>query len=152
VHPNDNSLAQVEWAAGRPNLVVDETALQTPLSFEANSNHAYRRLQLQDAIRHAKDWSEDEPFASRPLDALCYLYSLEGRYEDARRAAEQAVEADAGQTRGPSLNLLFTRIQSGATQEALLELVRLAEATATARVAKRKWEWDAASNTLRTFG
>ena len=25
------------------------------------------------------------------------------------------------------------------------------EATATGRVAKRKWEWDAASNTLRTF-
>jgi tetratricopeptide (TPR) repeat protein len=124
-HPNDNSLAQVEWAANRLKLVVDETALRTPLAFEANSNHAYRRLQLDDAIVYAKQWSDDEPFASRPFDALCYLYSLEGRFDEARKAAEAGLAVD-GSSFSTRLNLFFTRIQCGAIDDdAFPELERL---------------------------
>lgn len=124
-YPNDNSLAQAEWAATRLKLVVDEAALSTPFSFEANSNHAYRQLQLGDAINHAQFWSEDEPFASRPFDALCYFYSLEGRYADARRAAQQAARLDNGSNFGLNLNLCFTQIQCGEVDEAFEEIIRL---------------------------
>ena len=125
VQPNDNSLAQVEWAATRLKLVVDETALRTPFSFEANSNNAYRRLQIEEAIAYAKRWVTDEPFASRPHDSLCYLYCLEGRYDEARKAAEAAVRADGGLSFALSLNLLFTKIQSGDVDAAFEELIRL---------------------------
>lgn len=126
LQPNDNSLAQVEWAASRLKLIVDEAALRTPLSFEANSNNAYRRLQIEDAIGFTKRWRDDEPFSSRPLDGLCYLYCLEGRYQEARAAAEAAIKADGGQNLALHLNLLFTKIQSGDVDFALDELMRLA--------------------------
>lgn len=123
--PNDNSLAQAEWAATRLRLVVNEVALRTPFSFEANSNNAYRRLQLGDAIEHAKYWSEDEPFASRPLDTLCHLFCLEGKYSEAREAAEKAIKVDGGHSFSSNLNLLFTKIQSGDVDVAYTDLIRL---------------------------
>jgi len=122
--PNDNSLAQAEWAAARLKLVVDDSALSTPFSFEANSNNAYRRLEIDDAIKHAKFWGEDEPFASRPFSALCYFYCLEGKYEDAHIAARTAATLD-GHSFGTELNLCFTRIQCGELEAAFEDIVRL---------------------------
>jgi tetratricopeptide (TPR) repeat protein len=124
--PTDNSLAQVEWAATRLNLVVDEAALQTPFSFEANSNNAYRKLMIPDAIEFAKEWSSDEPFASRPLVALTYYYSLEERFEDAVRAADTAIAADGGNDIVMRLNRLFAIIQQGELDGVQQELGRIA--------------------------
>ncbi len=127
VHPNDNSLAQVEWAAAKLNLVVGEAVLQTPFSFEANSNNAYRRMALPQAIEFANEWSRDEPFASRPFEALCHLYCLEGRYEDARSAAEGAIRVDDSASFTSQMNLMFTRIQTDDVQGAHVDLLRLAK-------------------------
>jgi tetratricopeptide (TPR) repeat protein len=126
-HPNDNSLAQIEWAAPKLKLVVDEVALRTPLSFEANSNNAYRRLLVHQAIEFAKQWSSDEPFASRPFDALCYLYCLEGQYVEAKRAAEDAIKVDDAPSLSSEMNLMFTRIQNGETEAAHTDLLRLSK-------------------------
>lgn len=122
--PNDNSLAQAEWAATRLNLVVDHRVLQTPMSFEANSHNAYRRQEIVAAIEHAVLWAKDEPFASRPMGAQCYLLSLEGRYAEALEAAKVAHELD-GQDLGQALNLLFSKIQAGDLDDAMDELIRL---------------------------
>lgn len=62
-HPNDNSLAQAEWAAARLKLVVDNQALKTPMSYEANSHNAYRHQEIASAIDHATRWATDEPFS-----------------------------------------------------------------------------------------
>ena len=123
-HPNDNSLAQVEWAATRLKLVVDHRALQTPMSFEANYHNAYRHQQIAEAIKHAVLWATDEPFASRPLDAQCYLLSLEGRYTEALEAARLAHDLD-GDELGPALNLLFSKTQAGDLDEAMEDFLRL---------------------------
>jgi len=125
-HPTDNSLAQVEWAATRLNLVVDEIALRTPLSFEANSNNAYRKLMIGDAVEFAKKWSADEPFAARPLDTMCYLYSLQGRFEEAYKSAQEAIRIDGTDLVGLQMNLLFTRIQIGEVDQAHEDIIRLA--------------------------
>lgn len=124
-HPNDNSLAQVEWAATDLKLFIDDTALQTPFSFEANSNNAYRRLELGDAIQNAKYWIDDEPFSARPYDALVYLYCLDGQFREARTVAGEAVLVDGGQSYASHLNLLFTKIQNDELDEAFADLVKL---------------------------
>lgn len=123
-NPNDNSLAQAEWAATKLNLVVGQQALLTPMSYEANSHNAYRRLEIGEAIDHAVKWAQDEPFASRPMDAQCYLLSLEGRYAEALEAAKVSHALD-GDDIGPSLNLLFAQIQAGDLDEAMEVFLRL---------------------------
>lgn len=123
-HPNDNSLAQAEWAATKLKLVVDDHALQTPMSFEANSHNAYRRQQIAIAIDYAVLWAKDEPFASRPMDAQCYLLSLEGRYTEALEAAKVAHDLD-GDGIGPALNLLFAQIQAGNLDDAMEDFLRI---------------------------
>ncbi len=123
-HPNDNSLAQAEWAATKLNLVVGHQELMTPMSYEANSHNAYRRLEMGQAIEHAVLWAKDEPFASRPMDAQCYLLSLEGRYTEALAAAKISHELD-GDEIGPLLNLLFAQIQAGDLDDAMDDFVRL---------------------------
>ncbi len=123
-NPNDNSLAQVEWAATKLKLVVDHKALQTPMSFEANSHNAYRHQQIPEAIEHAVRWARDEPFASRPMDTQCYLLSLEGRYAEALVAAKAAHDLDGNEI-GPALNLLFAKTQAGDLDDAMEDFVRL---------------------------
>lgn len=127
VNPNDNSLAQAEWAAEKLKLVVDEKALQTPLSFEANSNNAYRRLEVSEAISHALNWALDEPFASRPFDALSYFYSLEDNFVNALKSAEQAIRVADDEKLYLLLNRLFAKIQLGQIDDSFTELLRLAK-------------------------
>ncbi len=123
--PNDNSLAQAEWAANRLGLVVDDRALLTPMSFEALSNNAYRKLQLDDAIRYALDWATDEPFASRPAEALGHYYCEVGDYANAHAQFQKFMRLDDSNRLGQELNLVFTRIQLGEVDEAYQDLIRL---------------------------
>lgn len=125
VNPNDNSLAQAEWAAEKLKLVVDEKALRTPFSFEANSSNAYRRLEIKEAIAYAKQWTQDEPFASRPFDSLSYFYSLEDDFENALQSAEKAIRIEADEKMTLQLNRLFAKIQLGQIDDAYPELIRL---------------------------
>jgi len=127
VSPNDNSLAQVEWAAERLKLIVDEQVLKTPLSFEANTNNAYRRMDIAQAIQHAKQWSEDEPFASRPFDALSYFYSLDDDYVSALDSTEKAMRVEGGEKLTLLLNKLFAKIQLGELDESYIELLKLTQ-------------------------
>lgn len=126
VAPNDNSLAQAEWAAARLGLVVDPTSLQIPFSFEANANNAYRHLQIDTAIKSAQEWAHDEPFASRPYDMLCFLQCIAGQYQEAFNEARNALAVGNPEDIGLNLNLLFTQIQQGenlgAAYRALLRL------------------------------
>lgn len=124
--PNDNSLAQAEWASARLGLVVDESALSTPLSFEANSNHAYRQLNIADAIAFATEWSDDEPFSSRPFGSLSFLYSINEDFANARQAAEKALRVDGKDDVMYSLNVLFAKIQEGEFEGADQALAELA--------------------------
>uniref|UniRef100_UPI0025877CFB tetratricopeptide repeat protein n=1 Tax=Comamonas sp. TaxID=34028 RepID=UPI0025877CFB len=122
--PNDNSVAQAEWAAQRLNLVVDPVVLNVPLSFEANSHYAYRSQKINDAINFAEQWRVDEPFATRPVDTLCYLFSLEERYDEARECASLMVSRNK-QDIEAALNLLFNRIMTGDLEVALADYEKL---------------------------
>lgn len=101
--------------------------LKTPYSYEANSNNAYRNLRIPEAIEFAKRWSLDEPFASRPLNGLCYYYSLEGAYSEALTHVKKAISIDRGNNFTLRLNFLFARIQSGDVDGADMEILRLSK-------------------------
>lgn len=127
VSPNDNSLAQAEWAADKLKLVVDERALRTPLSFEANSSHAYRRMEIGVAIFHAKNWALDEPFASRPFDSLHYYYCLEDDFVNALQSVEHAIQIEHDDRLSFQLNRLFAKIQLGQVDESYAQLLRFSQ-------------------------
>jgi tetratricopeptide (TPR) repeat protein len=118
-NPNDNSLAQIEWVAQRLKLIVDERILETPFSFEANSSNAYRRQEIDKAVFFAQKWAEDEPFASRPIDAQSYFLTLQGKYSEALEVATKSYEID--RTLLKQLNLLFLKIQSGNLEDSIEE-------------------------------
>lgn len=128
--PNDNSLAQAESVAQRLKLIVEESALETPLSFEAKSNFSYRQLRMDDAIEQAKLWAVDEPFASRPLSSLAYLFCLVEDFEQAQLAAEKAEALEDHQTSSHRLNVLFAKIQQGKLDGVAEELMGLGKSEA----------------------
>lgn len=125
LNPNDNSLAQAESVAQRLKLVVDDNTLQTPLSFEANSSHAYRRLLIPESIAFANNWSEDEPFSSRPWTALAFLHSLEENFPLAYQASKKAIKNEANYSVPLQLNLMFSLIQQGNLEGIKEDLLRI---------------------------
>lgn len=124
-NPNDNVVAQAEWAARRLNLVVSEAALQVPFSYEANSSHSYRTLDIKKAIEQAIFWKDDEPFASRSVGWLAHLYAVDDDFENALKYHELALQLEDKPSLVASLNLNFSHIENERLEEASGELVAL---------------------------
>ncbi len=65
--PNDNSLAQAEWASERDvNIVVNPADFQVSYDYEAQSMDFYHKAEWEQAARLAEDWFIDMPFAKAP--------------------------------------------------------------------------------------
>jgi len=67
--PNDNSLAQVQWANNQKlNVLFDNQILLSSHSyFEANAWYEYQNRQYKSALRYADEWSIDLPYAKSPI-------------------------------------------------------------------------------------
>ena len=71
IDPNDNSLAQAEWAASKS--LIQDSDLRNIHSLPKNSFYescalsSFNRKEYTDSIRFASDWIEDMPFAKRPI-------------------------------------------------------------------------------------
>jgi tetratricopeptide (TPR) repeat protein len=124
-HPNDNVVAQAEWASIKLPLVVSEKALSVKYSYEANSRHSYRNLDIDNAIAQAQFWREDEPFASRPLGWLAHLYAINDDFERAMEYYERLITSDQDNRTSNLLNQNFGRIETGALLEAGVQLAQL---------------------------
>ena len=127
-NPNDNSVAQAEWASQRLSLVVTEHALGVPLSFEANSGHSYRALNISDAISQGVRWMADEPFASRPAGWLGYLHSIDDDFQKAAEFHQMVLKLEGENSVADLLNLNFSRIETGALEVAAEQLMVLSRA------------------------
>lgn len=69
INPNDNSLAQIEWASGIYNgLDIDPVDYLVPKNFEAIAFDDYHKFNYSDAIEQAQKWFLDMPFSLRPID------------------------------------------------------------------------------------
>lgn len=71
ISPNDNTLAQAEWAASKS--LIQDSDLQIIHSLPKNSFYescalsSFNRKEYNNSIRFASDWIEDMPFAKRPI-------------------------------------------------------------------------------------
>ena len=71
IDPNDNSLAQAEWAASKS--LVQNSDLQNINTLPKNTFYescalsSFNRKEYTNSIRFASDWIEDMPFAKRPI-------------------------------------------------------------------------------------
>lgn len=127
LNPNDNVVAQAEWVSRRLSLVVPETALKTKYSFEANSAHRYRSLDIGGAIEQADFWRADEPFASRPVAWLGHLHAINDDFHHASEFYQQAIELEDEPDIAGLLNQNFSRIETGALEIASHQLIQLSK-------------------------
>ena len=119
VSPNENSLAQYEWAERYLGGVqVPRQPKEPPRSFEAQGYHAYNRQNWQIALDNGLKWMQDESYSTRPAMFTSYLASavLE-EYEIAERVLCRALSANFG---NPQIlnNLAFALINLGKLDEA----------------------------------
>jgi tetratricopeptide (TPR) repeat protein len=75
--PNENSLAQVRWAAKRlGGLDIEEAHVHVPLAFEADAIKAFQERDLETAFHKTKVWLYDQPFSLQPSHLACFLSSV----------------------------------------------------------------------------
>ncbi len=68
ISPNDNSLAQIEWATTTERqLNVDTKGIRVDMDFEACALDNYRNEQFDNALVSALRWFADMPFSKRPI-------------------------------------------------------------------------------------
>lgn len=65
--PNDNSLAQIQWAKSYDNLPFD-TGVSVENDYEVKTIDAFLNKDYPNAIHEAVSWICDMPFARRPVD------------------------------------------------------------------------------------
>jgi tetratricopeptide (TPR) repeat protein len=80
--PNENSLAQVEWAERYVGgITIRREQLEIPLSFEARAYDAYHREMWEEAFQNGVKWVADEHYSSRPFMFASYISSsILGQY------------------------------------------------------------------------
>ena len=68
INPNDNSLAQLEWASTKDNqLNIDPSNFSVDMNFEAMALDAYHNSDYDSALDNAAKWFFDMPFSLRPI-------------------------------------------------------------------------------------
>ena len=123
--PNDNSLAQAEWAAGRLTLRgIDEKLTTTPESYEALALAASSNGRVEDALNHGWGWLMDQPFSPAPAYFGSHTGAKAMLYEKGAQFARQGLIANPG---APMLvnNLAFCLARLGQPDEAQRMLTQL---------------------------
>lgn len=68
INPNDNSLAQLEWASTKDSqLNIDPNNFSVDMNFEAMTLDAYHNSDYDAALDNAAKWFFDMPFSLRPI-------------------------------------------------------------------------------------
>lgn len=119
VAPNDNVLAQVQWAADDIGLVNDIPPqwIQAPASAEAALYRAMLNGDIEMGLKKALRWHFDEPFASRPMTVASFLATLNADFQAASRFAQRGL---IGEPENENLlnNLVFSLLCEGNIDQA----------------------------------
>ena len=76
-HPNDNSLAQVEWGLSvEPLFELDLRSYDVNCNYEALALEAFNQQQWTSVLRHCENWLMDMPFTSRPAQMASHVASV----------------------------------------------------------------------------
>lgn len=66
--PNDNTLAQVEWATRESiTLDINQSHYSNKANFEAMALDLYYNEKFEDALDYTRKWFMDQPFSKRPV-------------------------------------------------------------------------------------
>jgi len=72
IDPNENSLAQAEWATNNIDG-ININLTKNINSFEANSYNYYNQEKWEDSLNESLNWIVDQPFSSEPASHASYL-------------------------------------------------------------------------------
>jgi tetratricopeptide (TPR) repeat protein len=90
--PNENSVAQVEWANRQiGGLEIDRRLLSVPKPFEASANLNLVAGEWSFAIANGMEWLRDQPFSKHPALFTSYVASLTEDYEKAIRILKKSL-------------------------------------------------------------
>lgn len=68
IHPNDNSLAQLEWASTKDNQIeIDPLNFNVKMNFEALALDSFHNNKFDQSLEHAAKWFVDMPFSKRAI-------------------------------------------------------------------------------------
>ena len=112
--PTENALAQVEWAErdSRDGLKVASALSRTPDAYEASCWVKYNEGQLEEALEAARQWLQDESYATRPVGMVCYLASFLDDYKSVIETANEALLRHPDEVLHRN-NLIFALLSQG---------------------------------------
>lgn len=68
INPNDNSLAQVEWASGKDKgIIVDTKNSKVKMNYEALALDSFQNEDFESSLENTTKWLKDIPFSKRPV-------------------------------------------------------------------------------------
>lgn len=117
--PNENSVAQVEWANRQIGglEIQGGNLFQVPRSFEASAQICLTNGEWRRAIEYGENWLRDQPFSKSPAMFTSYVSSLIEEYERSIGILRTSLKLNPGD---PSLinNLAFALASNGEVAEA----------------------------------
>jgi len=126
IRPNDNSLAQIEWATTADNqLNINTQGVKVEMDFEATALDNYRKENFNEALVSALRWFADMPFSKRPILFASNLASTV--MKDQPKAIAFLSEGLKSHPNDPILinNLAYSLALENKTKEAFEALDRL---------------------------
>jgi Flp pilus assembly protein TadD len=125
VNPNENVVAQAEWASTQlRSLNIETREFQVPRLFEATAWTTFQKGDWAAAYAAANGWLEDQPFSSRPAALSSFLASV--IFEDNGAAEAVLSRSLLANPRDPIIlnNLAFAQASLGKVEEAEKTLSR----------------------------
>jgi hypothetical protein len=96
VAPNENSVAQAEWASRQlGGLEVTDRALMVPRSFEATAKRLQTNGEWDLAVYQGTRWLNDQPFSKDPAIFISYVSSLTEQYAKAADVLRKSMKVNA---------------------------------------------------------
>lgn len=120
ISPNDNSLAQAEWAkANKLSLHFDKTVCdKVNMSYEANALYAYQKDKYEDALKASIRWLNDMPYSKNPIFVGANIsYTFLKDYKTAAKILKRGLEANPNEPAFMN-NLAYTYALDGKLVEA----------------------------------
>lgn len=120
ISPNDNSLAQAEWAkANKLSLHFDKTVCdKVNMSYEANALYAYQNDKYEDALKASIRWLNDMPYSKNPIFVGANIsYTFLKDYKTAAKILKRGLEANPNEPAFMN-NLAYTYALDGKLVEA----------------------------------
>lgn len=121
--PNENAIAQGEWAS-RQLRGLDIPPEQREISAEARALNFSREGQWSESLRASWEWHWDQPFSSRPTILGSYEASAGRAFKEGVEIARRGLQANP-ETFFLQNNLVFCQIGNGELAEAKASFERI---------------------------